>query len=65
MKKNIGIIDGIIRIILAIIFFIIGSLKVDGTPRLILYFLSLIMVVTTTFGFCFLYKIFGISTRRK
>ena len=65
MEKNIGIIDGIIRIILAIIFFIVGSLKVDGTPRLILYILSLIMVVTTTFGFCFLYKIFGISTRKK
>jgi len=65
MKKNIGTLDGIIRIILAIIFFAVGSLKVDGTPRLILYVLSLIMVVTTTSGFCFLYKIFGISTRRK
>jgi hypothetical protein len=63
--KNVGAIDRIIRIILAVVFFAIGSLKVDGTPRLILYFLSLIMVVTATTGFCLLYKPFGINTRKK
>ena len=62
MKINIGIWDRIIRFVFALIFFVVGSLYVDGTWRLVLYVLSLAMVITSTSGFCFLYKVCKIDT---
>ncbi len=62
MKINEGILDRVVRFVLAIVFFVVGSLYVDGWARLALYVLSLMMVISMTTGFCFLYKVFEIST---
>jgi hypothetical protein len=56
--------DRIIRFILAVVFFVVGSLYVDGAARLALYVLSLVMIITSTTGFCLLYKLFGINTKK-
>lgn len=57
--------DRVIRFVLALVIFVVGSLWVDGWARLALYVLSLVMVITFTTGFCGLYKLLGISTVRK
>ena len=56
MKINVGVLDRIFRMILAVATFAAGSLLVNGYARLALYVLSLSMVVTSTTGFCFLYQ---------
>jgi hypothetical protein len=63
--KNVGIVDRIIRFILAAVFFVVGSLYVDGYGRLALYVLTLAMIISSTTGFCLLYKIRDIDTRSK
>jgi hypothetical protein len=63
--KNEGIIDRLIRFVFAIVFFVVGSLYVDGYARLALYFLTLMMIITSTSGFCLLYKFLGIDTSKK
>ena len=63
--KNEGAIDRIIRFILALAFFAVGSLYVDGYPRLILYVLTLAMIITSTTGYCHVYKLLKINTRGK
>jgi hypothetical protein len=66
MKKNIGTIDRIIRIILAIVVFILymtGS--ISGTAAIILGILAIVFVLTSLIGFCPLYIPFKISTIKK
>jgi Na+(H+)/acetate symporter ActP len=63
MKKNMGTIDRIIRILLAIVVFILymtGS--ITGVAAIILGILALVFILTSLIGFCPLYLPFKIST---
>ena len=62
--KNVGILDRIVRVFLMIVFFVVGSLYVDGLIREFFYVLALVMIVTATIGKCPLYNIFKISTKK-
>jgi hypothetical protein len=66
MKKNMGGIDRIIRLILAIavlVLYLTGNIA--GTLALILGILAIIFFLTSVVGFCPLYVIFNISTTKK
>jgi hypothetical protein len=66
MKKNIGYVDGIIRLIIAaliVLFYGIGM--INGTSALLLMFIAVIFVLTSLVRVCPLYLPFGISTRKK
>lgn len=63
MKSNVGSVDKIVRYIIGIIlllllFILKGNARYWGL-------LGLIPILTAAFGFCPLYKIFGISTAKK
>jgi len=66
MKKNMGVLDRIIRlaavVVIAILYFT-GVLNLTWT--IILGVIALIFVITSLFGVCPLYMLFGISTRKK
>lgn len=61
--KNTGIWDRLIRFVFALIFFAVGSFYVDGYYRLALYVLTLVMIISSTFGSCLAYKFLNIDTR--
>jgi Inner membrane protein YgaP-like, transmembrane domain len=66
MKKNMGTIDRVLRIILAVvvgIFYFTGS--ISGTAAIVLGVFAVIFLVTGATGFCPLYAPFGISTIKK
>jgi len=66
MKKNMGSIDRIIRIALAVLVAVLYFTNViGGTLAIILGILALIFLVTSLFGVCPLYMPFGLSTRKK
>jgi hypothetical protein len=66
MKKNIGNIDRIIRILIAVVIAILYFTKqIAGTTALILGIIAVVLVITSFFRFCPLYKPFGISTTKK
>jgi hypothetical protein len=66
MKKNMGNVDRIIRIILAIIVAVLYYTgQITGIAAIILGILALIFVVTSAIGFCPLYVPFKISTLKK
>ncbi len=66
MKKNVGSVDKVIRIILAIVFAVLYFAKiVTGTWGIVLLVLAVIFLLTTIISFCPLYAIFGISTCKK
>lgn len=63
MKKNMGVADKVIRILIAIVvvtLFFTGVIK--GTLGIVLMIVAGIFVLTSLISFCPLYTIFGIKT---
>ena len=66
MKKNMGSVDRIVRIVLAIIFGVLFFTNVvTGTLGIILLVLGVVFLLTSVVSFCPLYLPFGISTCAK
>jgi hypothetical protein len=66
MKKNMGTIDRIIRVAIAIIIAVLYFTgQITGLAAIILGIIAVIFVLTSIFAFCPLYLPFGISTRKK
>ncbi len=66
MKKNVGNVDGIIRLIVAaliVLFYGIGM--INGTSALLLLLVAVIFALTSLVRVCPLYLPFGISTCKK
>jgi len=66
MKQNMGTIDRVIRVILAIlvlVLYLAGS--ISGTAAIILGIFAVIFVLTSLVGFCPLYVPLKISTKKK
>ncbi len=63
MKKNVGSIDKIIRIIIAVVaFYFAYKGGVESPWNYVLYAVGAIMLITSLLGTCPLFSIFGIST---
>ncbi len=63
MKKNVGSIDKVIRIIIAIIAIIlIATCTVSGTLAIITGVIGGAMLLTAIFGYCGLYSLIGFSS---
>lgn len=66
MKKNIGTVDKVIRILVAVALVILYFTNViAGTLGIILLILAGIFIVTSILGICPLYMLFGLSTGKK
>ena len=66
MKTNMGSVDKIIRIVLAIIFGILYFTGVvPGVAGIVLLVLGIVFILTSLIGFCPLYLPFGIKTFRQ
>ncbi|NCN25584.1 hypothetical protein COT94_02620 [Candidatus Falkowbacteria bacterium CG10_big_fil_rev_8_21_14_0_10_37_14] len=61
--KNEGVIDRLIRVILAEVFFMLAWFWFGGVTQIILYTLSFVMLLTAVIGFCGLYKFFSCNTK--
>ena len=63
MKKNMGSVDRIIRVVIAIIFALLYfSGTVTGTLGMVLLILGTVFVLTSLVSFCPLYTLVGINT---
>jgi len=66
MKTNMGSVDRIIRVILAVVIAVLYFTKqITGTVAIILGILAIIFVLTSLIGVCPLYLPFKISTKKK
>jgi hypothetical protein len=66
MKKNMGPVDKVIRVLVAVIIVVLYFTHVvSGTLAVILLILAGVFVVTSLLGICPLYLPFGLSTRKK
>ncbi len=66
MKKNMGTVDRILRILIAaVIITLYFTNVINGTVAIVLLVLSGIFILTSFISFCPLYLPFGISTKGK
>ncbi len=66
MKKNMGTIDKVIRVLVAVIILVLYFTHViSGTLAVILLILAGVFVVTSLLGFCPFYLPFGLNTKKK
>jgi hypothetical protein len=66
MKKNVGTIDMMIRLLIALAIIVLYFTNViSGTLAVILFIIAAIMVLTSIFGICPAWMLFGISTCKK
>ncbi|MFZ0280813.1 MAG: DUF2892 domain-containing protein [Bacteroidales bacterium] len=66
MKKNMGVYDRVIRVLIAVVVAVLYFTQViTGTLGIILLILAGILVLTSIVGLCPLYLPFGLSTSRK
>lgn len=66
MKKNMGIVDKTVRILIAIVIAIMYFTHViSGTTAIILGILAIVFALTAFVSFCPLYLPFGINTGKK
>jgi len=63
MKKNMGSVDRIIRVVAAIVFgVLVGTGRVHGVLAIVLGVLAVAFVVTSAFGYCPVYLPLKMST---
>jgi hypothetical protein len=66
MKKNMGLTDKIIRILIAVVVLVLYFTGViSGTWSIILLIISGIFILTSLVSFCPLYLPFGLRTRKR
>ena len=65
MTPNMSTIDRIVRLLLAVVCFVLYYNKlVQGTAGFILLAVAIIFVLTSFVNFCPLYRLFGISSKK-
>jgi hypothetical protein len=63
MKKNMGLIDRILRILIALAIGVLFYLNIiTGTLAIVLLIIAGVFILTSAIGFCPLYSIFGIKS---
>jgi predicted PurR-regulated permease PerM len=65
MKKNMGVVDKVIRlVVVAIIVALYFAGQITGTAAIILGVVAVAFLVTSLIGWCPTYALFGISTQK-
>ncbi len=66
MKANMGTLDKVIRILVAIVIAVLYfTNQISGTTAIVLLILAGVFILTSFMSFCPLYLPFGISTKKK
>ncbi len=66
MKKNMGTIDRVIRILVAVVIIALYFMgEITGTAAIILIIFAAVFILTSFMSFCPLYLPFGLSTAGK
>jgi hypothetical protein len=66
MKKNMGAIDKVVRLVLvAVVAILYFTHIISGLAAIILGIIAVVFLLTSLVSFCPLYKLLGISTAKK
>lgn len=63
-KQNEGLLDRLVRFLAALAFIFLAALYLSGWLSIVFCIAAVILLITAATGFCGLYTIFGISTKK-
>lgn len=64
--QNLGTLDRIVRLLLVVVIAVLYAVGViKGALAIVLLIIAVILLLESLFGFCPIYKLLGISTKRK
>ncbi|MEM2932979.1 MAG: DUF2892 domain-containing protein [Candidatus Pacearchaeota archaeon] len=63
--KNLGTLDRVIRLVIAIILALLYFTSIPSVLKIIFIVIAVILLLTSIFGYCPLYALLRISTARK
>lgn len=64
MTRNVSNLDRIIRVVIAVVSAIAAMSAGSSGLAIVLYLVAAIMLGTAAMGFCPLYRVFGLSTKK-
>jgi len=66
MKKNVGTVDKIVRGILGLVVIYLGVFfyATSSVLSIVLFVIGLLLIITSMTGFCFLYTLIGVNTKK-
>lgn len=67
MKQNIGVLDKVVRGVLGLgCVYIAANIYADARATSIIFFIiGFVLIITSMTGFCLIYKLFGIRTKKE
>ena len=65
MKRNIGTIDRVLRVLAGIALVVVGFAVLEGTVGVVVGVIGLIPLATGLIGWCPLYSLFNLRTRKQ
>jgi len=65
MTQNVGEMDRLIRAVTGVILILAGYSVSEGVWQIVWYVLGGILIINALTGFCLIYKLLGISTRKR
>jgi Inner membrane protein YgaP-like, transmembrane domain len=65
MKSNVGSIDRVLRVLAGIVLLVIGFAVLGGTAGIVVGVIGLIPLTTGLIGWCPLYNLFHLRTRKQ
>ena len=64
MKQNEGTVDRIIRAVVGLVALYFAYFEVTGAWQIVLYLVAAAGIITAITGYCALYEVLGISTKK-
>jgi hypothetical protein len=65
MKRNVGSIDRVLRVLAGIVLLVVGFAVIGGTAGIVVGVIGLIPLATGLIGWCPLYSLFKLRTRKQ
>ena len=65
MKRNIGTIDRVLRVLAGIALVVVGFAVLEGTVGIVIGVIGLIPLATGLIGWCPLYSLFNLRTKKQ
>ncbi|MFA6495249.1 MAG: DUF2892 domain-containing protein [Candidatus Paceibacterota bacterium] len=64
MKTNEGTLDRVLRVVLAVVLFWLASIVGNVSVAIVIAIIGLVLLFTGALGYCGLYALLGISTKK-
>ncbi|MDN5358227.1 MAG: hypothetical protein PWP76_70 [Candidatus Diapherotrites archaeon] len=64
MKQNVGMVDRVVRAVVGLVALYFAYFEATGAWQIVLYVVAAVGIITALTGYCALYAVLGINTKK-